>query len=136
MMFGGEKAIMAVIVIASAMLTDGADTRPSRAECITGILLDWSPVPENNIWETRSKMFDYFLDEELVGKVSAQVISKDGLRVYIQYSEDCDMKIWMTQKIIQEWQDTIDFVPSIEIIDGIIQPSIDTIDVRGENWRD
>lgn len=111
-----------------------SDYKPTRSECIVGYELDWGNVKKDR--------------RDVVNSIAAlqhtmRVDSLAGLRftpsqvaLYMIFWSDCGKKWEMSSSQLDVWRENGIELPEFKRIEGLILPSLDTIDVQGPYWRD
>jgi hypothetical protein len=106
--------------------------KPTRTECIIGFNLDWSDVRANRS-DVRNAL-DRPFGQNRIEALAAMFISRDGLRLYLQFAHNCHEKQQMANALIAFWRSQGLDLPRFVRIEDPIVPSPSTIDVRGPAW--
>lgn len=107
--------------------------KPTRAECIVGYQLDWTPV--------KVKRADVLNQMEIPNDLARRVALAGasfgtGDAVFLQFSQGCEAKSAKAAEILGYWQTKTRQLPTFVPITESIRPGLQTIEIRGPHWRD
>lgn len=129
---------MALFIGSVSALSNGADFKYLREDCIARIEIAW----ENESSADKEKTIRFIVEKILrapkydFNKVSPDMASRGENRefIYLQYKFDCVNKEENTRTLIAHFQDLVDV--RLTVSKGRFFPGVDTIRSYGEWWSD
>lgn len=128
------RVTLSIFAVAST-LSGCNEPLPSRRDCIIGYNLDWGASARIQ-YDVRNEMFPTPPDFEIVGTLVASIFSENGEKLYLQYRENCNQKEKYAERLVEHWKSNVLDLPEFIRIPDPIEPSAETISVRGPYWRD
>jgi len=133
-------ACVHLILAACDLAPNASDTPnvsqlPLRSSCIVGYRLLWGD-DEPYAPEVINGMSVDLPSELHSIRPNGIAMPDKRTKLYMIFGSNCERRQAMSDRLVAYWKRTIPNYPQTEFIEGLITPSVDTIDVKGMNWSD
>lgn len=125
-------AISIAFLIVTVACADASE-KPSRAACIAGIVLDFSDANSDRQTELKDRFSGTTGDFRELGLAA---VSVHGDHVYFQFRKGCDSKQISVDQIMTGLRRRYPDMPGYARVPVPIEPSPQTIEFSGRDWRD
>lgn len=128
------RNLMAFISMFFVSISAISEEKPTRSECIVGYALNWTKVKaDSNL--VRIQMATWRTGDRNISELAGMTMKPDGSRLYLQYRSRCEDRTRMSADLIGIWESMGLDLPAFERLPDPIEPSTDTIDLRGPDWH-
>jgi hypothetical protein len=130
-----HAALGALFMVAACGKDTATSQLPLRSDCIVGARLIWPEyITETDAQATVARMTNELTRHRQPGL--AGIRNQGHREIYVIYSDDCQARHTRFGYLVRQLQLKIYQAPRLEVIDGVIEPGPETIQVYGPQWRD
>jgi hypothetical protein len=116
----------------NAPLTLAGTALPTRQQCVVAYSMQWLSSQRN----PSDVLSEMSVSPGLAKSVYlAGVSTPSDAVVYLQFTQNCENRIALSERIVQEWRKIVG-APKFVHVEQAVQLGPSTIEIRGPHWRD